>query len=72
MRLGIVDNDGDERRMHDLPKPRVGGIAVFFGFAFALFAVLGVSLASPFALLPASRPVRRDSPARRAALREPA
>ncbi len=55
--LGIVDNDGAERRMHDLPKPRVGGIAVFFGFAFALFTVLGVSLASPKALMPASEQV---------------
>ena len=52
--LGIVDKDGDERRMHDQPKPRVGGIAVFFGFAFALFAVLGFSSTSPFALLPAN------------------
>jgi UDP-GlcNAc:undecaprenyl-phosphate GlcNAc-1-phosphate transferase len=51
-RLGIVDADGDERRMHDSPKPRVGGIAVFFGFSFALFAVLGVSMGSPFTLLP--------------------
>jgi UDP-GlcNAc:undecaprenyl-phosphate GlcNAc-1-phosphate transferase len=51
-RLGIVDATGDERRMHDSPKPRVGGIAVFFGFAFALFAVLGVAMASPFRLLP--------------------
>jgi UDP-GlcNAc:undecaprenyl-phosphate GlcNAc-1-phosphate transferase len=54
LRLGIVDNDGSERRMHDLPKPRVGGIAVFFGFSFALFTVLGVSLASPLGLMPAS------------------
>jgi UDP-GlcNAc:undecaprenyl-phosphate GlcNAc-1-phosphate transferase len=53
-RLGIVDDDGSERRMHELPKPRVGGIAVFFGFAFALFTVLGVSLATPVALLPAA------------------
>jgi|HubBroStandDraft_2_1064218.scaffolds.fasta_scaffold05272_4 UDP-GlcNAc:undecaprenyl-phosphate GlcNAc-1-phosphate transferase len=53
--LGIVDKDGADRRMHDLPKPRVGGIAVFFGFSFALFAVLGVSLEwSPLALLPSS------------------
>jgi UDP-GlcNAc:undecaprenyl-phosphate GlcNAc-1-phosphate transferase len=50
-RLGIVDRDADERRMHDSPKPRAGGIAVFFGFAFALFAVLGVSMVSPFTLL---------------------
>ncbi|MBV9232647.1 MAG: undecaprenyl/decaprenyl-phosphate alpha-N-acetylglucosaminyl 1-phosphate transferase [Candidatus Eremiobacteraeota bacterium] len=44
LRLGIVDDDGADRRMHATPKPRVGGIAVFLGFAFALFAVLAVSL----------------------------
>ncbi len=44
VRLGIVDDDASDRRMHATPKPRVGGIAVFLGFAFALFAVLGVSL----------------------------
>jgi UDP-GlcNAc:undecaprenyl-phosphate/decaprenyl-phosphate GlcNAc-1-phosphate transferase len=55
--LGIVDNDGAERRMHDLPKPRVGGIAVFLGFAFALFAVLGVSLASPRMLMSSTEQV---------------
>lgn len=54
LHLAIVDDDGHDRRMHDLPKPRVGGIAVFFGFAFALFAVLGVTLASPLGLLPAA------------------
>ena len=54
LHLGIVDDDGHARRMHPLPKPRVGGIAVFFGFAFALFAVLGVTLASPLGLLPAA------------------
>jgi UDP-GlcNAc:undecaprenyl-phosphate/decaprenyl-phosphate GlcNAc-1-phosphate transferase len=53
-RLGIVDSDGDERRMHESPKPRVGGIAVFFGFSFALFAVLGVAMGSPFKLLPSA------------------
>lgn len=54
VRLGIVDGDGHDRRMHVLPKPRIGGIAVFFGFAFALFAVLGVSLDTPLGLLPAA------------------
>jgi UDP-GlcNAc:undecaprenyl-phosphate/decaprenyl-phosphate GlcNAc-1-phosphate transferase len=53
-RLGIIDDDGHDRRMPATPKPRVGGIAVFFGFAFALFAVLGVSLASPLGLLPSA------------------
>lgn len=41
--VGMIDQVG-ERRMHDVPKPRIGGVAVFFGFAFALFAVLGVAL----------------------------
>ncbi len=55
VRLGIVDDDdGTDRRMHEHPKPRVGGIAVFFGFAFALFTVLGVSLGSALSLLPAA------------------
>ncbi|MGA8097172.1 MAG: MraY family glycosyltransferase, partial [Candidatus Cybelea sp.] len=45
---------GHDRRMHASPKPRVGGIAVFFGFAFALFTVLGIALASPLGLLPAA------------------
>lgn len=54
IRLGIIDNGEHDRRMHDSPKPRVGGIAVFFGFAFALFAVLGIALASPLGLLPAA------------------
>jgi UDP-GlcNAc:undecaprenyl-phosphate GlcNAc-1-phosphate transferase len=54
LHLRIVDDAGEERRMHELPKPRVGGIAVFFGFSFALFALLGVSIASPVALLPSA------------------
>ena len=44
--LGVFDSVG-ERRMHDVPKPRVGGIALFFGFAFALFTVLGIAIAHP-------------------------
>ena len=38
--VGMLDETG-ERRMHDVPKPRIGGIAVYLGFAFALFAALG-------------------------------
>jgi UDP-GlcNAc:undecaprenyl-phosphate GlcNAc-1-phosphate transferase len=41
--VGMVDHS-DDRRMHDVPRPRIGGVAVFFGFAFALFAVLGIAL----------------------------
>ncbi len=42
--VGMVDQIG-ERRMHEQPKPRIGGIAVFLGFAFALFSVLGYLIA---------------------------
>lgn len=38
--VGMLDETG-ERRMHDIPKPRIGGIAVYLGFAFALFSALG-------------------------------
>jgi UDP-GlcNAc:undecaprenyl-phosphate GlcNAc-1-phosphate transferase len=44
MHVGMVDEIG-ERRMHDQPKPRIGGIALFLGFAFALFSVLGYLIA---------------------------
>lgn len=50
--LGVIDQTNDDRRVHDVPTPRIGGIAVFFGFAFALFAVLGFALSSPYALFP--------------------
>ncbi len=42
--VGMVDETGD-RRMHEQPKPRIGGIAVFLGFAFALFSTLGYLIA---------------------------
>jgi UDP-GlcNAc:undecaprenyl-phosphate/decaprenyl-phosphate GlcNAc-1-phosphate transferase len=50
--LEIIDAAIEERRIHDVPTPRIGGIAVFFGFAFALFAVLGFALSSPYAMFP--------------------
>ena len=40
LNVGMLDAVG-ERRMHDQPKPRIGGIAVYLGFAFALFSALG-------------------------------
>lgn len=42
--VGMMDEVG-ERRMHDVPKPRIGGIAVFLGFSFALFSMLGYLIA---------------------------
>lgn len=52
--LEIIDATGEERRVHETPTPRTGGIAVFFGFAFALFAILGFALTSPYALFPSA------------------
>lgn len=45
--LGIMDVPKDERRMHDTPKPRMGGVAIFLAFCIAL-AVIGKF----FSLLP--------------------
>lgn len=42
--VGMLDESG-ERRMHDVPKPRIGGIAVYLGFAFAMFSALGYLIA---------------------------
>lgn len=43
--VGMVD-DIDDRRMHLRPKPRIGGVALFLGFSFALFGVVGYLIAN--------------------------
>jgi len=43
--VGMVDAI-DDRRMHALPTPRIGGVAVFLGFSFALFGVVGYLIAN--------------------------
>jgi UDP-GlcNAc:undecaprenyl-phosphate GlcNAc-1-phosphate transferase len=43
LRFGVLDTP-DERRMHDEPTPRIGGIAVYLGLAFALFVSIGFAL----------------------------
>ncbi len=47
--LEIIDGVEEERRVHTTPTPRIGGVAVFFGFATALFAVLGFVVGAPHA-----------------------
>ncbi|PZR57895.1 MAG: undecaprenyl-phosphate alpha-N-acetylglucosaminyl 1-phosphate transferase [Candidatus Meridianibacter frigidus] len=42
--VGMFDAIEDERRVHVAPTPRIGGVAVYIGFVFALFAVLGIAL----------------------------
>jgi len=34
--LGVIDGIDEERRVHTVPTPRIGGLAVFFGFSVAL------------------------------------
>ena len=41
--VGMVDELG-ERRMHEVPKPRIGGIAVYLAFALALFVAAGIAI----------------------------
>jgi UDP-GlcNAc:undecaprenyl-phosphate GlcNAc-1-phosphate transferase len=43
--VGMVDAVGD-RRMHVQPTPRIGGVALFLGFSFALFGVVGYLIAN--------------------------
>lgn len=42
-RVGVLAHPGD-RHMHEQPTPRIGGLALYFGFAFALFATVGFAL----------------------------
>ncbi|MCX7615731.1 MAG: undecaprenyl/decaprenyl-phosphate alpha-N-acetylglucosaminyl 1-phosphate transferase, partial [Clostridiales bacterium] len=35
-RIGAIDVPKDNRRMHKLPIPRLGGLAIFFGFIFSV------------------------------------
>src|SRR5581483_3984855 len=58
--IGVVDQIG-ERRMHEEPKPRIGGIAVFFGFAFALFVILGLALSQAHAFFSVQAGASRES-----------
>jgi UDP-GlcNAc:undecaprenyl-phosphate GlcNAc-1-phosphate transferase len=50
--LGALRGADEERHVHTTPTPRIGGIAVFLAFVVALFAVLGLALASPYSLAP--------------------
>jgi UDP-GlcNAc:undecaprenyl-phosphate GlcNAc-1-phosphate transferase len=43
IKAGVMD-EVDDRRMHDEPKPRLGGLAVYLAFAFALFVSIGLAL----------------------------
>ena len=40
VRVGAVDVPKDGRRMHDHPIPRMGGLAIFFGFILSVLIFL--------------------------------
>jgi len=44
-KIGAVDVPRDNRRMHNHPIPRMGGLAIFFGFI--LSALIFVPLSTP-------------------------
>ena len=47
-RLGIVDTPGDARRIHRVPTPRAGGVAVFVAFAAVYLAFSRVAPAAAY------------------------
>ena len=55
LNVGMLDATG-ERRMHDQPKPRIGGIAVYLGFACALFSAIGYLIKTGYFAAPAHLP----------------
>ncbi len=40
VKMGAVDVPRDSRRMHDHPIPRMGGLAIFFGFVFSVLLLI--------------------------------
>jgi len=40
VKMGAMDVPKDSRRMHDHPIPRMGGLAIFFGFVFSVLLLI--------------------------------
>lgn len=43
-RIGAIDVPKDDRRMHKVPIPRLGGLAVFFGFLLSVLLFLPIDM----------------------------
>ncbi len=43
-KIGAIDVPKDARRMHKEPIPRLGGLAIFFGFLFAVFLMANMDM----------------------------
>ncbi len=50
-RIGAIDIPKDGRRMHDQPIPRMGGLAIFFGFFLSVFLFAEITNQVRFMLL---------------------
>ena len=51
VKMGAVDVPKDNRRMHDHPIPRMGGLAIFLGFVFSVLLLLPLDTAKKGMLL---------------------
>ena len=51
VKVGAVDVPKDARRMHDHPIPRMGGLAIFFGFVAAMLLMVQLDTAKKGMLL---------------------
>jgi UDP-GlcNAc:undecaprenyl-phosphate GlcNAc-1-phosphate transferase len=50
-KVGAIDVPKDDRRMHDHPIPRMGGLAIFFGFIVSVLLLLSLDTAKQGMLL---------------------
>jgi UDP-GlcNAc:undecaprenyl-phosphate GlcNAc-1-phosphate transferase len=46
VRAGLFDRPGDERRIHETDTPRLGGLAIIFGFGFPLLLLAAIPRAA--------------------------
>lgn len=43
LKLGLVDKPGEERRIHKVPIPRLGGVAIFISILFTLTTLVAIA-----------------------------
>ncbi len=43
LNLGLVDKPGEERRIHKVPIPRLGGVAIFISILFTIAALIAIA-----------------------------
>jgi len=53
-RMGAVDVPKDNRRMHDHPIPRMGGLAIFLGFLLSTLVLVPGMISMPYRPCPSS------------------